>query len=259
MSWHELQSQPIIFWVVATFSVYLTGISKSGFAGGPGVLAMPMLSLIMDPKLAAAMLLPVLIFMDMLNVRIYKRDVDIALLKPLIAGSITGIVLGAFCFTLFNALHIKLMVGCIALWFSLSNLMPHASRPTRVRHTALAATAAGGVSGFTSFIAHAGGPPLSGYLLGLNIDKLTYLGTATIFFTLTNLIKLPGYAAVGQLSLNVGVFLLLMTPVGWLGIKSGVKLKDLLPDHTYRRVMNCGLLILGLYLIGDSGLELLRY
>ncbi len=261
MNWQFLQSQSPVYWAVALFSVYLNGISKSGFAGGPGVLSMPIMALVMDPREAGAILLPLLIFMDMLNLRVYRRDFNASLLKCLVAGSLVGIVIGALCFSLFQAAHIKLLIGAIAIWFALKNLLGavRSADADVVLHHPLATTAIGTLSGFTSFIAHAGGPPITGYLLQLGINKMVFLGTAAIFFSLTNLMKLPAYAAIGQFNLHVGGVALVLVPAAWLGIKSGLVLKDKLPDLLFRRIMNVLLLVLGIYLILQNGPAVLRF
>lgn len=253
MSWHELQAQPLIFWVVAFAGVYFTGISKSGFAGGPGVLAMPMISLVIDAKLAAAILLPLLIFMDLLNVNVYRRYFNPQILKPLILGALTGIIAGALCFSLFNGTHLKLLVGVIALGYALLNLYPRPNPTGELYPGSLSAgIATGCISGFTSFIAHAGSPPVTGYLLRLKVDKLTFLATATVFFTILNLLKLPAYALIGQFNLQIGLFAALLAPSAWLGVITGLSLKDKLPEQAFRNLMNVVLLLLGLYLIGES-------
>ena len=44
------------FYLLAIPVVLLVGISKGGFGGGLGVLAVPLLSLMIDPRIAAALL-----------------------------------------------------------------------------------------------------------------------------------------------------------------------------------------------------------
>lgn len=259
MNWSELQGYSPTFWLVAIVCVYLSGISKSGFAGGPGVLSMPILTLVIDPRQAAAILLPLLIFMDMFNLKVYRRDFDASLLKSLVAGSVAGIVAGALCFSLFQPLHIKLMIGVLAIWFALRNLFSRFNLAAEgsIRHRTPMTVAVGSLSGFTSFIAHAGGPPITGYLLQLGASKMVFLGTAAIFFSVTNLVKLPAYALIGQVNLQVGAVALLLTPAAWFGVRSGLVLKDKLPDRLFRRVMNLILLLLGFYLVAENGWALL--
>jgi len=251
-----LQGYSPVFWAVALLCVYLTGISKSGFAGGPGVLSMPLMSLVVDPREAAAILLPLLIFMDMFNIQVYRREFHASLLRCLVAGSFIGITIGALCFSLFEARHIKLLIGVIAIWFAARNLLSRGAGAAAGAdgHRPLATTMVGTVSGFTSFIAHAGGPPITGYLLHLGIGKMAFLGTAAIFFSLTNLAKLPAYALIGQFNLQVGAVAVLMLPAAWLGVRSGLVLKDRVPDREFRLLMNIMLLLLGIFLLVQNGL-----
>jgi hypothetical protein len=54
------------------------------------------------------------------------------------------------------------------------------------------------VSGFTSFVAHAGGPPYQVYAMPLRHAPALYAGTAVVFFAIINAAKLIPYFALGQ-------------------------------------------------------------
>ncbi|MEP4194592.1 MAG: TSUP family transporter [Aliishimia sp.] len=64
------------FYVVSILSILLTGISKSGFGGGLGVMSVPLMSLFVAPQFAAAVLMPILLAMDILIVWRYRRTWD---------------------------------------------------------------------------------------------------------------------------------------------------------------------------------------
>ena len=73
------------------------------------------------------------------------------------------------------------------------------------------------VSGFTSFMAHAGGPPLNVYLLPQGLEKRLFAGTAEVFFMFVNWMKLVPYALLGQF--HTGNLTTLLAPAGiWLGV-----------------------------------------
>ena len=59
------------------------------------------------------------------------------------------------------------------------------------------AVVAGTASGFTTFVAHAGGPPVAMYLLARGVPKTVFAGTNVAFFILANVLKLPSYVALG--------------------------------------------------------------
>ena len=72
------------------------------------------------------------------------------------------------------------------------------ARVTSRRPNRVMAMAWGVVSGFTSFVAHVGGPPFQVYTLPLRLDPKVLSGTAAIFFAVTNAVKLVPYFALGQ-------------------------------------------------------------
>ena len=73
------------------------------------------------------------------------------------------------------------------------------------------------VSGFTSFIAHAGGPPLSMYLIPKQMDRVLYVGTTAVFFAIINASKWLPYVWLDLLprdTLMEGALLALISPLG---------------------------------------------
>ena len=61
------------FYLVAVPAVIVLGLSKGGFTGLSS-LAMPMMSLVISPVRAAAIVLPVLIVQDWVSVWAFRRD-----------------------------------------------------------------------------------------------------------------------------------------------------------------------------------------
>jgi len=86
-----------LFWLLAGAGVFLTGISKSGFAGGAGVLAVPMLALVAPPALAVTLMLPLLLLMDAQIITHHRRQLCLGELRALIPAALVGIVLAATC------------------------------------------------------------------------------------------------------------------------------------------------------------------
>ena len=56
------------FYAVGIPAVLIAGVSKSGFGGGLGVMAVPLMALAVSPQAAAAIMLPILCLMDLANV-----------------------------------------------------------------------------------------------------------------------------------------------------------------------------------------------
>jgi hypothetical protein len=211
-------------WIVAAFAVLITGISKSGLGGALGGLAVPLMAIWISPRDAAAVMLPVLIVTDWAGIGAWRGKASWAELKLMLPAAIAGIVLGTLAFGVMSNSVVKIAVGLIAVVFALDRLLRR-NRPAQPASPPkpFFAILSGTVSGFTSTLAHAGGPPVMAYLLNRQLQRETFVATSVYFFTLTNMAKFPSYLALGIFSkatLLASAMLLPLVPVGvWLGMR----------------------------------------
>lgn len=240
-----------MFWLVSVPAVLMYGISKGGFGGAVAILAVPLMALVMSPTQAAAILLPILVVMDVVVVYSYRGQYDGRALRLLLPGAILGIVLGYLLAGRMNDSLMRLLVGSIALVFGLQALLGWLSRAGR-EHNGVAATIFSTLSGFTSFSIHAGGPPLTMYLLPKGLPPTAYAGTAGIFFAVVNLVKLPPYYALGQFSGDNLLYSLALVPFAPLGVLLGRKLVVLSNPRVYYRIIAFFLTLVGTRLIYDG-------
>ncbi len=234
-------SEGFILWSVAILAVVLVGISKSGFAGGSGIIATPLLSLVMPVTASAALLLPILLFVDMFNVRHYRHSHDRPNLQILLPAAIAGIVLGALFFNQFAQNEAVLKRGVALLGFAFlayelamavfSNSIQTYQFPKPV------GTVLGVLSGFTSTLVHAGGPPVFIYLLPQNLAQQVYVGTIAYLFFAVNLLKLIPYALLGLLQIRNLQMTLLLLPATFVGIRLGHYLNGRVPPVIFRRII----------------------
>ena len=138
------------------------GLSKGGFTGLSS-LAMPMLSLVISPVRAAAIVLPVLIVQDWVSVWAFRRDFSPRNLVILIPASMLGVAAGWLLAARVSEDSVRLAVGVISIVFVFYML---AARPVGARPGRAAGRARGvlwgALAGFTSFISHAGRAAVSG-------------------------------------------------------------------------------------------------
>jgi uncharacterized membrane protein YfcA len=186
------------FYAVAIPAVLLLGVSKSGFGAGFGSLAVPMMALAVTVPQAAAILMPVLLVMDLLGMAAFRKNVDRQLLRFLLPFGLLGIVVGALLFKLLDAQVVAGIVGGFTLLFLAQRLIfpPKADSPPPPKWLGAVLTA---TSGFTSFIAHAGGPPINAYVIPLKLKPVLFTGTMAFFFFFINLSKWIPYAWLGLL------------------------------------------------------------
>jgi uncharacterized membrane protein YfcA len=248
-----LISDPL-FYVVVIPAILLVGISKGGFGGGVGLIGTPMVALVTTPTRAAAILLPILCAMDIVGVVAYRRSWDPVNMRILIPGSVLGILLGTATFRFLDENLIRLLIGALALAFVLRYW---ASRGPKAEPTAPSRRAGSlwaAMSGFTSFVAHAGGPPLSVYLLPQHMDKTLFVGTTVIYFAFVNYVKLIPYAWLGQFSGENLLTSLLLSPLAPLGMWLGIWLHRRIDEHLFYQSVYLMLAVVGFKLLYD-GLE----
>lgn len=219
-----------LFWILVAIAIIIQGISKSGFAGGAGILSLPLMMLVMPVDKVAACLLPLLVLCDLNAIYHHRHNRDWPQIMQIYVPSCLGIVLGALVWwkigregVEFYSLLIKRMVGVIAIVFGLYILAKDQSMAWVARHRAGKKTAmvTGVLAGFTSTIAHAAGPIVSLYMYSQGFNKTLFVGTVAWTFTLINLTKLPFYAWAGLVDTSVlwfDAWLVVLIPLGsWLG------------------------------------------
>lgn len=244
-----------LFYLMAIPATLIVGISKGGFGGGLGLIAVPMISLAVAPPVAAAIMLPILCLMDLVGLIKFRGHIDKANLQVLIPASIVGIVLGTLSFRYLNDAQIKLMIGTIALSFVTYQLL----KPQLQAQPAnpLKGYFWGTLAGFTSFGVHAGGPPLNIYLLPQQLPKSTYAATTIVFFAAINYTKLIPYSLLGQFNKEVLLTALILTPLAPIGVILGTRLHHKINDQWFYQCCYFFLALAGAKLVYDGVIELI--
>jgi hypothetical protein len=249
---------PLAFYGVAAFVVLVSGISKGGFGTGAVALAVPLMSIFVAPPVAAGIMLPILCAMDIFGVHAYRGRWSIGHLKILVPGALVGIVTGALAFGTLSVNAIRLILGVIAVVFSVNQAFGLTQRlaaklaadpapPGRI-----AGAFWGLASGFTSTLAHAGGPPFWVYMLPQGLDRTKLVATSVVFFLVVNYVKLIPYAMLGQLNLGNLSISLLLAPLAPIGIWLGVWLHRRMSDLLFYRLSYVLLFATGVKLLWDA-------
>lgn len=214
----------ITFWIVAVSAVLITGLSKSGLLGSLGLVAVPMLSLVMPARDAAGMLLPLLLVMDAITVWNYRKDADWGILKLMLPGAAVGTLIGWALWTVVSDAMVLLMVGVITLLFIADALLPLRKKLEGLPPSKPWGAFWGAAAGFTSFISHTGGPPYQIYTLPRRMPPVLYAGTSAFFFAMVNTAKLIPYFFLGQLNVSNLTHAAMLVPVAIIGVVGGVML-----------------------------------
>ncbi len=245
------------FYAVAIPAVILVGLSKGGFAGGVGFAGVPLMALVISPVQAAAILLPILCVMDVAALWTWRGVFDRKVLTDMLPGSIVGIGLGWLLAASVTVAMIRLVVGLVALIFAGRRIYlsfrhggGYTTKPNRI-----AAGFWGAIAGFTSFVAHVGGPPFQVYTLPLRLDPKVLSGTTAIFFAITNAIKLIPYFALGQFdTTNLAASAVLM-PLAPLSTLAGAWLVRRMKPEVFYPLTYATVGLIGVKLVYDAVLS----
>jgi uncharacterized protein len=149
------------FWVAALIAAALVGMSKGGVPV-VGMLGVPVMALVMNPVLAAGLLLPVFVVSDVFGLYAYRHAFDRRVLAIVVPGAVVGIGVGWATASMVPEPAVTLLVGVIGFAFALILLRkPAVVEPKRAK--VAPGLFWGGVAGFTSFVSHAGAPPYQVY------------------------------------------------------------------------------------------------
>lgn len=241
------------FFMVAIPAVLIVGISKGGFGGGLAVIAVPLMSLAIAPPQAAGILLPVLCVMDLYGIWVYHKTWDRRLIAILLPAGLVGIFVGAVSFQQLDEDAIRLLVGVLSIVFVVNSVLRERGSGTKTQKLSpWVGVPVGALSGFTSFLAHAGGPPITAYFLTLRLEKLAFVSTSVIFFSMVNYIKLFPYAWLGQLNSGNLSTSLILGPLAVIGVALGARLNKRMNDQWFRHMIHALLVLTGIKLLLDG-------
>lgn len=202
-----------VFILAALVGVVALGLSKGGLAG-VGQIATPLLALFMPPLEAAAILLPIMILQDAMALWVYRKDWDAKNLKVMLPGAVIGMCIAWVLAAHISEAMVRVAVGAISIvfvlhaWIARPRPAADIGPPSKARGVFW-----GAVSGFTSTLCQAGGPPYQVHVLPQRLAKMTFVGTSAIYFAAVNAMKVVPYFALGQFSTSGLGITLALVPV----------------------------------------------
>ncbi|UZD90902.1 sulfite exporter TauE/SafE family protein [Cognatishimia activa] len=240
------------FWIAAALAAYLLGLSKGGVPV-IAILSVPLMSLFMDPALAAGLLLPLYVLSDCYAIYLFRKAFSVRNLKILLPAAAGGILIGYNSVSILPENLVKLLVAIIGASY-LANLLYKRltkNEPPKREADVPRGVFWGALAGLTSYISHAGGPPYQTYVLPQKLDKMVYLGTTTILFTAINLMKVPPYILAGQITWTSFLDALWLAPFALLGAWSGSVVIKSISERLFYLIIEIALGIVSLKLFYD--------
>lgn len=224
----RMADSPILFYAITAFVLFLVGLSKGGLGGAAGAAATPLMALVMPVEQVLGLMLPLLMMADVFAVASHWRRWDNRLLFLLVPASLIGITLGTALLTTISSDALRRGLAVIVILFVLYKLFEKQIQAVAVyRPRTWHGILTGAIAGFTSTLAHTGGPPISIYLLMQQVTPRAFVATSAVYFAIINWLKVPYYVYAGLLDLNQlrqVVWLLPLIPVSvllgrWLSVR----------------------------------------
>ena len=242
------------FYAVGLTAVFVIAFGRGAFGGGLAILGVPVMALVVDPIAATVMMALIVSASDPLGIVTYRPRTwswrDLAWLMP---GMAIGLCLGAVFFVSVDPRLVALGIAIVTLWFT-ARWFLHERRavPSNAPVQPLKAIVCAAASGFTTFIAHGGNPPIAYYLLPRGLPKSVYTGTMIGLFLPSNTVKLVLYVVMGAFTREIFLMALALLPAVPLGFWAGKRLHERLDEHRLYFVLYALLAVTGLKLLVDS-------
>ena len=250
----ELLADPI-FMAVAVIGVCLLGISKGGFLG-LGVMALPLMSLFVPPLQAAAIILPTAIAQDLLTLWVYRREWSAWNLKIMLPSMFAGMFVAWLMAASLSAVHIRLAIGLIAALFVLRHWTAKRFERWVPKPSVATGVVFGALGGVTTMLANAGGPAWQIHLLPQKIEKLPYIGTVSILFAASNIVKIPGFLTLGFLTRDNILIGLTLVPIAVLSNFLGIWMVRRVSTEMFFRIAYILMFVIAVELVRGSVVDL---
>ena len=248
----SLHAHSLAFFICAIASVVVVGISKSGFGAGLGVLSLPLMASQASLNEALAILLPLLIAIDLVGIRRFWKNANWRILKLILPAAFVGMLLGMVFFTVITPKVLTLFVGIFIMLFLIQMLVTSHFDLREAKPYPWLGRLMGLISGFTSFVAHNGGPPITIFMLREKLLPMAYTSTLGIFFAFINVGKLGPYAYLDLLNFKQLATSVILLPCVPVGVYLGFYLAEKISMKWYYRIVQFFLLVASVKLIADG-------
>lgn len=239
------------YFFYAALGSVLIGLSKGGLPA-TGMLAVPILSLSISPIHATTLLLPIYIISDVVGVWLYRKNFSAFNVKILIQGGLIGVFVGWFTATMISEVVVTFLIGLIGVSFCLNAWLRKIKIDEPQMPKKLPGLFWGSLTGFTSFISHAGAPPFQVYVLPQKLSKADFAGTATLVFAAINLAKIVPYQDLRPYQWGDLIEAVYLIPFAIAGTYAGAILTKKIPDKLFFLWVQIGLFAISLKLIWSS-------
>ena len=236
--------------VLTMIAALAAGLIKTAFGIGAGVFLTPLLSMIMFPKTAVALMAPMMLVTDITTLWMHWKKWDLKYILLLSPGFLIGVLAGSYYLAWASPSLTKVTIGIIAMVFSTYQIArikyPKTFSGIDVSNTTGVIISL--LAGAASAIAHSGGIILTIYLITKKLGKSSFVATLVGILFLSDLLKMVTYTKLGLLTQPILISGLELIPVLLIGSWLGNRLIKKLSDTQFVLYVNILILISGILL-----------
>lgn len=225
-------------WIVVSLAAVMVGIAKTGIPG-VGILAVPLMAIVLPEKRSTGVLLGILILADVFAVIYHRHNARWRHVLRLLPATFAGIVTGYLIMGRISNAQLKPIIGAIVL-VMLGLSYWRSRRPAAElqvpTHWGFAAVL-GFAAGVTTMMANAAGPVMIIYLVAMRLPKVAFVGTSAWFFFIVNWTKVPFSGSLGLMNAESIKLNLMMVPCIAVGAFLGVVALKRIPERAFAVVV----------------------
>jgi len=224
----------ITFVVILSVVAFLAGVLKSGFAVGAGIFLTPIITLIMGPKQAVAVVAVMMLCTDCLAIYQYWKQWNTRDIVYLAVPCVLGAVFGAMLLDWFSPLMAKRAIGIIGFIYIASELLKYFRQKKVQPPTAFRSISIGIIGGITASLANSGSIFISTYVAG-RLSKQMFVGTLVVVFVGINITKVVMFSALGILQQKLWLISLSLLPFIIIGAMLGKWVNNRIDEKQFKQ------------------------
>jgi uncharacterized membrane protein YfcA len=207
----------------------IQGMTSFGFS----LVALPLLTILLPINVVVPILVLYSILLNMiLLIKLYKH-VHLKMITWLLFGGILGMPLGVILLKSMPAELLKLIAGIVIVIVGLLMLMGYRAH---LKHPHKWYSVVGVVSGVLQGALSLSGPPVVLFLTNQDADKMTFRANLTAYFTLLNVISIPGFILSGVITVSVMTKAFTLLPFMLIGLMIGIFLSDKIDEKLFKKL-----------------------
>jgi uncharacterized membrane protein YfcA len=236
-----------MFELILFAAAVASGAIASVVGFGIGSVLTPLLAVRVGTQLAVAAVSIPHFFATALRFWRLRAHVDRRVLISFGIPSALGGLSGALLHSVAGSRALSIVFGAILIFVAMSELT---GLSRRMRFGRTTAWIAGALSGFLGGLVGNQGGIRSGALLGFDIPKTAFVGTATAVGLIVDLARMPAYfVSQGEAIAGIWILVAVATAGAVIGTLAGEHLLRGIPERLFRRIVAILLLALGTYMI----------